>query len=329
MNLKLSNKYKLYNLKVLVLFSVLYVCLLFSTYFFYKDFGFSLWVEEIYNSKLNYSNSIDKNKLVLLGGSNVLFSIDAETLEKELNMPVLNLGTSAGLRIQYLLDRATKDFIKPGDTVLLSLEYRLYNDIKSNGAILDKYLLSYDREYLSKQTFLKKAQSTFSVRPDEFIKSLKYKRSINEKNNTIYNVKNLNKNGDQQGNNGQNTERFSKEDNVLNELSKKLNYKENFTIHIIKFIQWCQSNNVKVLYVHPAIPYHQEYKEPKNLLRLRELEYFYKQQDVFVLDIKNVFLEKKFFYDTTYHLNNQGRKIRTNDISNKLKFYLNLKNKSI
>jgi len=61
-------------------------------------------------------------KLVLTGGSNVPFGIQSPVLEKELGLPVVNMGLVAGMGIDFMLAEIAGS-LRAGDAVLLSLEY--------------------------------------------------------------------------------------------------------------------------------------------------------------------------------------------------------------
>jgi hypothetical protein len=61
-------------------------------------------------------------KVIIMGGSNVAFGLDSEELEKALCMPVVNMGLHASLGTEFMINEV-KNAIGPGDLVLLSLEY--------------------------------------------------------------------------------------------------------------------------------------------------------------------------------------------------------------
>ncbi|MCF7764260.1 MAG: hypothetical protein K9N62_11345 [Verrucomicrobia bacterium] len=61
-------------------------------------------------------------RLILVGGSNLAFGTDAAELERALGRSVVNMGLAAGLGIEFMLNEV-KPALRPGDRVLLSLEY--------------------------------------------------------------------------------------------------------------------------------------------------------------------------------------------------------------
>ena len=86
-------------------------------------------------------------RVLVVGGSGCLFSLDAAVLERELRQPVVNLCSHAGVGLMYMLARARRH-ARAGDTVLLAIEYRALNlsplsqsDVKWN------YFTSWDRRH--------------------------------------------------------------------------------------------------------------------------------------------------------------------------------------
>jgi len=63
-------------------------------------------------------------RVLTVGGSGCLFSVDAEALQRELGQPVINLCSHAGVGLEYMLARARRH-ARPGDTILLIPEYRV------------------------------------------------------------------------------------------------------------------------------------------------------------------------------------------------------------
>ena len=64
------------------------------------------------------------NTLWLVGGSNVMFGYDSDQLSQALHRPVRNMGLGAALGLPFMLNEA-QAIAKPGDVVVLSLEYNL------------------------------------------------------------------------------------------------------------------------------------------------------------------------------------------------------------
>lgn len=61
-------------------------------------------------------------RIILVGGSNLAFGIDSQTLGKLTHKHVVNMGLNAGLGLKFML-KEVEDELKPGDEVVLCPEY--------------------------------------------------------------------------------------------------------------------------------------------------------------------------------------------------------------
>lgn len=92
--------------------------------------------------------SLPSPKIVILGGSNSLYGIDSKMISDQLNMPVVNMSLQAGLPLEYVLNDA-KPYIHPGDLVILPLEYEYYFDSSGNNQSIARLLEIYPRGLFS------------------------------------------------------------------------------------------------------------------------------------------------------------------------------------
>lgn len=63
-----------------------------------------------------------KSRIILAGGSNVSFGINSKTIQDTFDVPVVNTAIHAGYGLKYILDDLLP-FIKKGDIVILAPEY--------------------------------------------------------------------------------------------------------------------------------------------------------------------------------------------------------------
>ena len=75
--------------------------------------------------------SIHEPKIILCGNSNVAFGIDSQLIEKEMGMPVVNLGLHGSLG-DRMTETLAKENLGEGDIVVLP-----YNSFAGTGAIID------------------------------------------------------------------------------------------------------------------------------------------------------------------------------------------------
>lgn len=62
-----------------------------------------------------------QKKIVFVGGSNLAYGLDSETVEKALGYTVVNMGMNAFLGVRYMLGEV-EAALKPGDVVVLAVE---------------------------------------------------------------------------------------------------------------------------------------------------------------------------------------------------------------
>ena len=84
------------------------------------------WLRELIIVKQKLAAAETPPRIIFLGGSSTLFSVDAELVSKELMIPAFNMGLHAGLRLDRLLE-AGKTVIRRGDIVVMPLEYAYYS----------------------------------------------------------------------------------------------------------------------------------------------------------------------------------------------------------
>lgn len=100
------------------------------------------WVEQSYARKLALADALTGPRALIVAGSGALFGLDSAVLGEALGRPVINLGVNAGIQSQYLRHYAYQA-IRPGDWVVLPLEYPLYHDRHRANLVFSSYWLSH------------------------------------------------------------------------------------------------------------------------------------------------------------------------------------------
>lgn len=84
------------------------------------------WVREMIVIKRSIAKKYDdQHKIVIVSGSNGLFSIDTKQLTDELKVPVINFGLHAGLSLKTLLSEAELA-TERGDSIIFAFESHYY-----------------------------------------------------------------------------------------------------------------------------------------------------------------------------------------------------------
>jgi len=235
-------------------------------------------------------NTLSKieNKIIFVGGSNLLFGLDKYQLEEKINRPIVSLAHVRNDGVQNMLKIAENVYQK-GDIVILCIEYG--GDTKGgSGELLDYYLTQnipelieyffkvnlWDKEYVN---------PNYSVE-EEAIRSGVY----NSYNQDFYLVDLKNQN-------------YRKQDSYNNQ-----GYKFEYGVNDIKYLKnFILKSKIPIYAIHPPIVAEKMSKEDYIDLNKKAnklpFTYITKQSD-YIFDTSKVF-------DYSYHLNSKGRDLRT------------------
>jgi hypothetical protein len=113
------------------------------------------WVRELMIIKHSFAKKIDSRKIILVGGSSVLFGIDADQIERSLGIPCLNYGLHAAMRLEWLLEEV-KEVAKPGDIIIIALEPAYYTRTSDWNEWQLRNSIAWNNHYIEKQSTLRK-----------------------------------------------------------------------------------------------------------------------------------------------------------------------------
>lgn len=85
----------------------------------------SWWLKDVIVKKEQISDTVKGERIIILSGSNGLFGFDGNLLSKKAGMPVVNLALHASLDINFYKMIAERN-IRKGDIVILPIEYTYY-----------------------------------------------------------------------------------------------------------------------------------------------------------------------------------------------------------
>jgi len=312
-----------------ILFSLSIWCLIFVSIVLLQigiaTSGQSLWINQLYTIKSSIAKSIETPKLVIVSGSNSLFGISCEMIHEQTQVSCLNGATHAGLGVKYILQRA-HSFVKPGDTVLLPLEYAHYKSNNIPKSVLVNYVHEHDPKYLISPDISHSIRIIAGVPFNKIVEKIGYRFQPKKDINTPYQSQNINEFGDETGN--LKSKINEKQLNSLNQLKPDINiakYDKNSSgLQTIKdFILWCKNNNIKVITTWPNTVWFDVYKQPEQQDFFQSIKDFYQDLEIPVLGKAEDFMyDKSMFYDTRYHLNDVGVRQRTQQLIDLLEPYL-------
>jgi hypothetical protein len=278
----------------------------------------SNWCWQMQQKKESLAAAEQKPRLLIVGGSSVLFGVQAALIQRETGQPTINLGTHAALGPRYLLNRA-RAVVRPGDTVLLALEYELYEWGDADGArwmdaIYVDYLLSSDPGYFRSLPWTR----LFEVAMRQPINQLS--RAVRARFNPkpiprdpIYDVANLNANGDLTGHiasqrQGRNIDIDHPHAHLINGFMNTAGAWQD----IADFCSWAESNRVRVLATFPNLAHRPEYDAPAGQQAPAQIEHFYNTHNVQVVGTaREAMRPPEAYFDTRYHLTEEAAAART------------------
>lgn len=121
------------------------------------------WTREAIIVKQSIAASLPSPRIIFLGGSTVLFGIDAKVIEASTGISTLNMGTHAGLRLDRALNIG-EDASRPGDVLVLALERRFYGCNQQDWTPWQiRNVLAWDRDYFDAMPLRERIWATITA----------------------------------------------------------------------------------------------------------------------------------------------------------------------
>jgi hypothetical protein len=153
----------------------------------------STWIKRIYDIKRAAARE-GRQRVIIVGGSNVHFGLQARVLSGATGRLTINFGTHAGLGLRYILANALP-YIAAEDVVVLALEYDLYASRREIDPTLASYIRAYDRDYVARLPATEMISVAASVSAKELLQAY-----VNFKVAPAYDASLITKDGDETGN---------------------------------------------------------------------------------------------------------------------------------
>lgn len=261
-------------------------------------------------------NTEKKSKVILTGGSNVLFGFNSDLLSQKLNKPVINHAIHAGYGLQYIIDDLLEQHISKGDIIILAPEYSHFIDDNRFG----KEPLLFSLTAVPKNIRLIKTQQIINIssflpkfafgRIKSFFLNLKSKpnNTAFKKNYTEYSINN---HGDHFTHWDLTKIKF---DNY--EFKGEINFG---ALEMIKsFEKNIENKGAKLIITYPSLT-QSSYLLNKSIINHINQKLVDCKFNIINKPEDSVF-EDSLFYDTPYHLNGKGVLKRTHLLYEQLKY---------
>ena len=251
-------------------------------------------------------------RIILIGGSNVSFGIDAELMQRVLGIPVINDGLHAGLGIAPL--RELEEYLRPGDIIIISIEYNMFSYksiMQGDLAFLSDWIEYSPRRVRYLSDPWKEAPSIYATmlqrKVNREVNRFMLGGSLDEMRDVFIGTK-FDANGDFIGHLQAESTRPKKIPDVAY-LAPTL--QEDIFIFLKQFDQMARAKGVKTYFEPPA-----SRKTNCEITGEGVMANFYEQfkerlSIPLITPPSEVCLPDKYFFDTPYHLNAEGRQLRT------------------
>lgn len=281
------------------------------------------WIEAQYQRKdlaVHDSAQSARSRLFIVGGSEALFGVDAELMQRKLGVTTINYATHAGLGT-YLLDRARR-VMRPGDSVLLCPAYEVwYEDAVSN--VEWDYVATYDKRFFFSTGIADAVQTLYSVPGSNYYDSLIGwgKRLIGryQDERSDYNVATMDANGDLRGPIAPEPFRSGSAYQF-----PRISDDAGANAEFYQFARWARQNRIRVFYSWPnrCAP---EPFAPEDRMITPGLKAMFDAWGFIVLNNPgDTCYPKQWFVDTIYHADAGCRRIRTEALTRALRPYFDL-----
>ncbi len=251
-------------------------------------------------------------RIILVGGSNVSLGLDAELMQKTLGIPVINDGLHAGLGLAPL--RELQEYIRAGDVIIISLEYNLFANqdvMDGDPAFLSDWIEYSPRRIAYLSNPWKEASGIYATmlqrKVNRKVNTYLFGGSLNEVRNVFVGTK-YDLNGDFIGHLQEASTNPQKIPSTPYPVS---GFQEDIFVFLEHFNRIAQEKGARVYFEAPASR-QSNCKATGEMPLANFFKTFKERSSIPVLTpLEEVCLPNKYFFDTEYHLNAQGREIRT------------------
>lgn len=285
----------------------------------------SQWVYDAYEKKTAVARGIEEPKIVIVSGSNALFGINSEMIERHFGKKTLNYAVNAGVLLPYTLYKA-KEVIKPHDTVILPLEYHMYTyDGVPNEQMID-YVFSRDPDAFFALTLKEQIYMVWNITAKRLYEGFAAKGGTPVAHG-LYGAHNIDTRGDQIG-----ATEAAKSDALAAELAahEPNDYGAHYSKELLmwdylgEFVSWCEARGAGVVLVPPAMLYFDVYRTDPLERRFYEsiADDIRARGWEFVGDPYDYMYTKESHFNTDFHLTHESRDIHTQKLIDILKLRL-------
>lgn len=259
--------------------------------------------------KLNLVKTVPTPRIIFVGGSNLGYGLNSQEVKDSMGRNVINTGLQAGLGLKLKIDEI-EPYLKKGDWVAISPEYTLfYGDGAYGGQSALPVLVEVKPEII-KDFNQQQIKILITGIPKLFFQRIAFFESQFEKKSDKFEEYASNfepKYGDE-------VLHLTTESGVKDIATPEIkgDFNEDFFAYFLQKMKYWQSKGITVIMLPPAY-YDKGFNENKAKIvylskRLAESGY------PFAAPPEDVSYPRALIYNTHYHVNKEGRELRTQSV---------------
>ena len=301
-------KTKLIFLALLLTLSVLSVVLLPVAVILFAPPAYSNTFVGALDEKVERLASAKGEKAVVIGGSSVAFGLDSALMEEHLGMPVVNFGLYAAIGTKAMLD-LSRPHIGAGDIVILAPEINAetlslyFNGANMWKAIDDRPSLFFSLKGESKKQMLGALYAHAAAKLSDF------KAPADPAG--VYNSKSFNSHGDIAYPRKNNVMPLYYDPNTPIVLDPSI-LSADFAAYVNDYIAYCEDRGATVYFSYSpmnAAAIAEDSTEQSKYALEAALKNGIRCEHISMID--SYIMDAEYFYDTNFHLNDAGVRLRT------------------
>jgi hypothetical protein len=294
---------------------------LYASSFGFRDTPNARYIANWFEQKTTIAARTASPRIVIAGGSNAFYGLSAKRISETLGVRAVNYATHGGLLLDYHLYKL-RQILRPGDLLILPLEFEYYYaDERPQDACIE-YVLAADPAYLRTLRF---DQTVFwFLAPSSGLLAKRLFTSRATYQETLQTVANQMKDfmdafGDRAGHSSASMTESDKEfirSFPAHEFPKRDDClrAEHPWRHLRDFSAWCKAHQITILAAYPNTiddpSFHTDLGR-RNFARIRKR--FASIGVPMVGKGWEALRPREDFYDSDYHLTEEGQKKRTDD----------------
>jgi hypothetical protein len=306
-----------------LLLSVIAWAVLYASSFGFRGTPHAHWIANWFEQKANIAARTASPRIVIAGGSNAFYGLSAKRISETFGVRAVNYATYGGLLLDYHLYKL-RQILRPGDLLILPLEFEFYDADERPQDVCIEYVLGADPTYLRTLRF-DRAVYWFLAPPSGllakrlFTSRATYQETLQRVGNRLKDF--MNAFGDRAGHSSASMTELDKE--FIRTFPAHDFPKRNDCLrtehpwrHLRDFSAWCKAHQITLLATYPNTiddpSFHTDLGR-SNLARIRKR--FASIGVPMVGKGPEALRPREDFYDSDYHLTEEGQKKRTDDFS--------------